>query len=350
VKRGLAVLNREETSPADFTARVEALRGKLRDDGAAVGLIYGDVSRSGDLGYLTNLCLYWNEAILAVPVNGEPALITKLSKRIQPWMKRTTVLGDIRSGAKMAENVGKFLDDRFCARDQKISIVDMRWWPSELVDDLRHSLSTCTFNEMNGPVREQRLAPSNVELKLLQHAAALVDDSIEEAWSEGKDADGRTGSAVRSIRMAGFQDAQVTSRSLPDGSEYIDVIGQYRYVWVRTSSARGGAMADSANRALSAVMKQIKPHVTGEQLASVAAEAVNGKYEHVFSCIPHSDIETRGLFRMRDDAKRPLKRNEVIAINLSLANGEAVLCAAESLRVTQTGVELLRQAVRSARS
>ena len=341
MKRGLAILNPAETTAADFSARLEALRAKLRGSGNKVVLIYGDVSRSADLHYLTNLCLYWNEAVLAVPIDGNPALITKLSKRVQPWMKATTVLEDIRSTPKLAENVGKFLNERYGACNVPVGVADMAWWPDNLIMQLRNALPKSELNDVPGLVRDQRLAPAPEELKLLQHAARLLNEGVESAWTEGNDANQRTSNAVRNVRRAGFQDAYVNYTSLPDGTAYIDAIGQYSYVWVRQSRPRGGAMAHAVNDALRAAIDAIKPGVTEQQLAGVAASRVDGNYKQSFSCVPAPQIETRGMFRPGNDSRRPLKEREVVAITLSLACEQGVVSASETMRITQQGAAAL---------
>jgi hypothetical protein len=103
VKRGLV-----EPPRADHAGRVRALQERLRAAGAQLGLVYGDVSRSDDIEYLTGLCIYWNEGVVGVPADGEPALLSKLSKRVHPWMRATSTLTDLRSGRDLAALIAGF--------------------------------------------------------------------------------------------------------------------------------------------------------------------------------------------------------------------------------------------------
>ena len=84
MKRGLVLFDPAEIPAAEWRARVAAVQRELAASGTDVALIYGDVSRSDDIAYLTNLCVYWNEGVLAVPAHGEPAFLTKLSPRVFP--------------------------------------------------------------------------------------------------------------------------------------------------------------------------------------------------------------------------------------------------------------------------
>ena len=76
MKRGLVVRDAEEIADSEWAARVGALQSELAAAGVDIALIYNDVSRGDDIGYLTNLCIYWNEGVLAVPATGEPAMLT----------------------------------------------------------------------------------------------------------------------------------------------------------------------------------------------------------------------------------------------------------------------------------
>lgn len=337
MKRGLVVLDPVETSPAAFAARLDTVRGRLRESGAQVALIYGDVSRSGDINYLTNLCLYWNEAILAVPLQGKLALITKLSKRVQPWMRRTSILEDIRSGPRLAAGVGRLLDERIGGRERRIALINMSWWPSDLVDELRAALPQAELQDLGAAVRDSRLLPSAEEWSLLQSGAQLLDEAMVLAWALGGSPRERICIAVRGIRRAGFQDATVSCGKLQDGSEFEDVTAQYRYVWLRQSRPRGGPLANTANRALREALGAARSGATEAQLARLAASRAGEGCRLTLSCIPHPDIEMRGLFRSDEDTERPLKEGEVVCIMLSLAGEAGVLPAAETVRITRDG-------------
>jgi len=341
LKRGLVILDSDETSLEAFGSRLDAVRAKVKAASSSVALIYGDVSRSGDINYLTNLCLYWNEAILAVPLQGKPALITKLSKRVQPWMHKTSILDDIRSGPRLADNVGKFLDERFGTREGRVCVADMPWWPGGLIAQLRSALPAGELHDLAGAVRAERLVPSVDELQLLNDAARLLDESLAAAWKEGVDPHSRTAIAVRNIRRAGFQDASVNCGTLSDGSEYIDAIGQYRYVWVHQSQPRGGAMARSVNDSLWVAAAAIRPGMTETTLRELVSSRIGDGLKLTLSCIAHPDVETRGLYRFSDDSRRTLHAGEVIALTLSLSGNSGVVSAAETMKVTKDGAEPL---------
>src|SRR3954470_19296331 len=135
MKRGLVVLDPDEVPTGEWQERVGGLQRRLAEERVDLALVYGDVFASDDIGYLTNLCIYWNEGVLAVPVDGEPAFLTKLSKRVHPWMRATSTLEDLRSGRDLA---GLIAD--LAGETRAVGLVDRDLWPAALVHDVEATL------------------------------------------------------------------------------------------------------------------------------------------------------------------------------------------------------------------
>lgn len=342
MKRGLVKFDPSETPVDCFEQRLAHLQDDLKRNNCSMGLIYSDVSRSGDVNYLTNFCLYWNEAVLAVPTEGRPALIMKLSKRVQPWIKRTTVLDNIYSGPRVAENIGKFLDEATGTRESRIGIVDMSWWPGILIDQLKETIPDAVFEDLPGLVRAQRLVPGQEELSLLQQATVALDNSIETAWSSASTPHDRISTAVRESRKAGFVDAEITSDTLSDGSSYITAKGQYRYVWISLSSTRGGPMAEALQGTLDYIIKGIRAGVSEADMMPWVKERTGGRYQFVFSCMSHTDIETGGSFRPEDENTRPLQSGEVVCLSLTFYNEGGICTASDMLLVNNNSAKALK--------
>jgi hypothetical protein len=341
MKRGLVILDPAETPPELFQTRLNAVREQLETQRADLAFMYSDVSRSGDLQFLTNFCLYWNEAVLAVPLQGPPVLITKLSKRVQPWIRRTSIVDDIRSAPRLAEGIIAFVKERCPDRAAVLGLVDMQWWPNNLIAQLRSSLPASELRDMPRGVRDLRLVPAGEELRFLQQGAELLGSALVAAWAQGEDAHERTSIAVRNLRLAGFQDATVNCGKLEDGSEFADATGQYRQVWLRQSRPRGGPTASAARDVLSAVLDAARGGSTEADLAEVASSCAGGRYKTAFACFAYPDIETRGTFRTSEESRRPLKKGEVVCATLSLTGDAGVLTAAETVQITRSGAAAL---------
>lgn len=226
MKRGLVALDR--VTEAELRARVHALQGDLHARGVDVALLYGDVHRSGDVTYLTNLCLYWNEGVLAVPGDGEPAFLTKLSARVHPWMRETSTVHDLRSGPNLARLVGELLAGR---EPGALGLVERRWWPAAIVDELEERLPGWSIVDLGAAVRERRLVPSEAELDLLRAGGATTAAALAAASGPPVDVAERVGAAERRAREAGVEDVVVHGDETADGGCALRVATEFRGYW-----------------------------------------------------------------------------------------------------------------------
>lgn len=343
MKRGLVKLDPAETTPSVFSMRLDDLQARARASGVSVVLIYADVSRSNGIDFLTNFCLYWNEAVLAVPAVGCPALIMKLSKRVQPWILQTSIVKDVRSGPRLVENIAGFVHERCGPYNCKVALNDMDWWPNATVNGLRTAMPEAELVNMSGAIRQLRIVPDKEEAALLQTAGDLLAKAMDAAWKNGRSANERTEITVREARLAGFVDAEVVCRTLIDGTEYIDVIAQYRYVWLRSCQPRNGAIGDYTRDVFAKVVADIRAGKTEQDLKDKVQQLVAGKYTCEFSCIPEAHIETGGDFRLQDEMSVPLDDGVVVAPVLTVYAGDEVVIASDTLVVGLDKAESLTQ-------
>jgi hypothetical protein len=240
VKRGLV-----EPSRADHAGRVRALQERLRAAGAQLGLVYGDVSRSDDIEYLTGLCIYWNEGVVGVPADGDPALLSKLSKRVHPWMRTTSTLTDLRSGRDLAALIADFAGGA-----DRIALVDRGLWPAPLVRELQDACAPAELVDLPDAVRAARLAPAEEELPALRELGARLGAVLDEAGTlPGRDA---LALVERRLRGAGALDVVGVRDEAADGSVTLDVRVQQHGRWLRAARCAGGPDAARASAALAA--------------------------------------------------------------------------------------------------
>ncbi|HEX4788332.1 MAG TPA: aminopeptidase P family N-terminal domain-containing protein, partial [Actinospica sp.] len=298
MKRGLVLLDPAEIPAAQWRDRVATLQRRMRAEGVDVALIYGDVSRSDDIAYLTNLCIYWNEGVLAVPADGDPVFLTKLSQRVHPWMRRTSTVTDVRSGKSFGPLIAGYLhppdgqsQDGHSgdgAAASTVGLVDARLWPSAVIEEIAGEVTAVPglrVKHLGGMVREQRLLPSAHELALLRHAADVLAGAADQAARPGLTATARAAIVERELRGAGFLDVLARTGDAADGAGTLQVTGQYRNLWVHvsrlvTGNAGGGdgspgwpgAMRD----ALGAAVRAAGDGVSAAQLTAVAGPALAG--------------------------------------------------------------------------
>ena len=178
MKRGLVLFDPAEIPVDEWRGRVAAVQRELAASGTDVALIYGDVSRSDDIAYLTNLCVYWNEGILAVPAHGAPVFLTKLSPRVHPWMRLISTVTEIRSGRSFAELVAAFLSP---GDGGTVGLIEADLWPAAVAAQIRQALAGWEVRPLDGLVRAQRQTPSPAEVALLGRAAASLADTAADA-------------------------------------------------------------------------------------------------------------------------------------------------------------------------
>lgn len=348
MKRGLVIRDRRETPDSEWEQRVATFRETLTDRGITVALIYADVSRSDDLSYLTNLCLYWNESILAVPAYGPPELLTKLSLRVQNWMRTSSTVTAYRGGRTFAGLVEGYLSDR---PPGTLGLVDAALWPAAVVAEIAAAVPGWRIERLSGLVREQRLVPSAGETALLRTAAGLLDEALDTAIARAGTPGERVEVVERALRGAGFLDLVPLSASTSDGVDSFEVAGQYRTVWVqagrlagRSPSAEAPDWARALEGALAAVLDAVRPGATPDDLEAAARPALArlpaGARAEV-TWVDAADLSTAGELRY-PGPPAPLAPGAVGAAGLRVVfgdGGHAAVC--ETVRVTDSASERL---------
>ncbi len=319
MKRGLVVLDDEDTTRAALERRVGVLQRSLEERGVVAALVYGDVYRSGDITYLSNLCIYWNEGILAVPARGEAALLTKLSRRVHPWMRSTSSLEDLRSGTNLPALARDFVDG---LGNGPVGLVEEAWWPASLLAGLRDALGARHTLDLGEVVRREREAPSQPELRLLRSASTLTARSVGEALDVNLTADERAGRAELTARLGGVEDVAVYSRDAGPDAGTVEVVAEYRGYW--TAAARvlskgappwGGAMVAGYRAAASLLRDGVTPY----SLRSAAGAHLSGlAMPWQIRLLQHVDVESGGSYRAPTALDKPFRAGAVASMRLSI--------------------------------
>lgn len=319
MKRGLVVLDPAEIPPGELDRRVADLQHHLRGQGLAVGLIYADVYHSGDITYLSNICVYWNEALLAVPASGGPALLSKISRRVHPWMRATSNLEDLRSGPKLADLVARYVDD---LGPGAVGLVEMDWWPAQVVADIEAALPGRDLEDLGGVVRRRRRAPSAPESALLRTAARLTGQAVTIALDGPSTNPERAGRAELTARLGGAEDVSVYCHRSTAGADTIEVVSEYRGYW--TSAARVVANGEAPwagpmHEAYRAGVSVLGSGVTGDQVrAAIGGPLTPTGLGWRADLVDHTDLETDGGYRSAADMGEPLADASVFALRLEL--------------------------------
>lgn len=340
----------QEIPPVELDARVAELKNSMRQKGVAVSLVYGDVYHSGDITYLCNLSIYWNEALLAVSQTASPALLTKLSSRVHPWMRSISNLKDLRSGPNLADLAVAYLAD---TPPGVVGLVEMDWWPAQVVNELREKLPGWELVDLGPVVQHQRRRPSESELALLKQGSEITAAAVQTGMSTALTNKERAGKAELSARMAGVEDVFVYCHPATAQADTVEVVSEYRGYWTlaaRVVSSDAPAWMPALQQAYKAAAQQLRSGVDALKVRAAVKTALQGSnLKWQADLIHHPDLETGGDYRLPGEDQRPLQAGAVAALRLAFKfdDGSFGVCA-DTYQVTDGGAQRLTSAIPSA--
>jgi Xaa-Pro aminopeptidase len=340
MKRGLVVFDHAEVSEAEWHARAQRVQGHVADAGVDIALVYNDVSRGDDIGYLTNLVIYWNEGVLAIPAQGELTLLTKLSMRVFPWMKRNSTLTDLRSGRTIGALVASYVEGRAAGT---IGLVDAELWPAAIVEEISHAVPGWTITPLGPIVRDQRRIPSPAEVALLREGADILRAALAAATAPGLDARERVAELEATARGGGFAD--ILFRAADDGDLVtVEAAGEYRHGWLligRTfgDDVRQAALARAQAAALN-ILRSDAPWADVERAALAALEDLPGDDFATIRWISQADFATGGELQPPPHQGPADGEVAALVIEIVTASGDRSVLT-DTVLVTTTGADPL---------
>ena len=343
MKRGLVLLDPQEIPTIELESRVAKLQSKLEQQGIAAAFIYGDVHRSGDISYLSNICIYWNEGLLVVPSTGEAALLTKLSSRVHPWMRSVSNLQDLRSGGNLAELVIEYLRD---VAPGCVGLVEKDWWPALLVDELQAKLPGWTLKDLGPVIQHERERPSESELKLLRKSAEISVKAVSSGMDLTLSNSGRAGKAELVARMAGVEDVSVFCHPATDEADTIEVMSEYRGYWTVAARVVSKGVPEWGTlilQAYEAAQEVLKAGVNvGALRGAVAAKLVVSDIPWRVDLIHHTALETSGDYRCPVEELSHVNAGSVVGIRLEFCFSDSTQAViADTFLINKDGATLL---------
>ena len=339
MKRGLVILDPDEVPESEWDERLAAVRADLAAEGVDVALVYGDTYSSDDIAYLTNLCIYWNEGMMAIRPQGPPVLLTKLSPRVFPWMRLTSKAEDIRSGRKFGALVSGLLEE---SGPGIVGLVGAARWPASVVEEVTAALPGWTVRPLGPVIRDRRAVPSSAEEALLRTASSALDVAAGDVARAGISPVERVSTLERLLRGAGFLDVRVATAAASDGTESVQVTGQYRTVWAHAARVVDGPSRPAVTAVLDAAIGAVTAGASVSGLAAAAGPAIEDlpADAHVdVRWIDQADLATFGEYA-RGDAGLKEGAIGAVVVEVVFADG-GFLTAAETVQVTGSGAERL---------
>ncbi len=256
MKRGLIAWDRAELPPSAFDMRLEKVRGILADTGRSALIVYSDIWRSNQARYLSNFMPYWNRALLAIPLEGDPILFCALSPRTYPWIRSVTILQDIRPGANLVQQVREV-----CAQKgwNRIVALDLERLPQ----DLHEAITASGIDVSDASWRTIHPGPDEYELSMYRRAARMAGEILEEELPLGvgmRDCE-FAGRLERRLRRAGIEDLMILlshaqAPPLPAAGNLLEkefsatLALEYRGHWVKVTRSSTSAAASTSLESL----------------------------------------------------------------------------------------------------
>ncbi|GAA3773154.1 hypothetical protein GCM10022240_26370 [Microbacterium kribbense] len=343
MKRGLVVFDHDETSEDEWLQRAQGAQARIVDEGVDLALVYNDVSRGDDIGYLTNLVIYWNEGVLAIPAEGDLTLLTKISPRVFPWMTRNSTLTDLRSGRTIGALVAAYVDGR---DPGTIGLIDAELWPTAIVDEIAVAAPDWKIASLGAIVRDQRKIPSTTEVALLTRGAEVLRHALETAAASGLNARERVAALEKVARGGGFAD--ILLRIAEDGEHVtMEASGQYRQGWLQIGRTFGHAtLAVALQQAQAAALTLLRSDAVWADVERVALDALDAHGEvnsdAVVSVrwISQADFATGG--ELQPPPTRGPADGEVAALVIEVVDEVGVRSVlTDTVLVTATGADPL---------
>jgi hypothetical protein len=198
VKRGWITWDETELPRAVFNTRLDALRLHLAATDLSAAVIYTDVWRSNRVRYFSNFMPYWNRALLVVPADSQPILLSSLSPRVYPWIQSVTILEDIRS----SPNLAKALEALGAERSWKqIGVLDLSRLPSDIQFGPSLEITDVSFPHV----------PDEWELAMHRKAAQMAREGlgVELPNAVGQTDHAFTARLEKRFRRAGAEDLAI---------------------------------------------------------------------------------------------------------------------------------------------
>jgi Xaa-Pro aminopeptidase len=176
LKNGRNIWNKDAMPREEFDERVAALRQVMAARGLDLVLIYGQAyNGKADPCYFTNFVIRLPKGLLlAVPRQGEPALIFEGATRGLPSLRQTTWVHDLRGNMDMTPLIPKYLKDSGFAGG-KVGLVGARGlMPFDQYRALREALGTATVVDVDDLVVNLRQRKSMRELDCIRRAGRVV--------------------------------------------------------------------------------------------------------------------------------------------------------------------------------
>lgn len=176
MRRGLIVWDAEEITTEALNARLDRLRGAMAAQGLDAVILYTNFVRPAAVAYMSSFSPYWADAILFIPLTGEPIFSTSMSTRMNSWIRTVNPVGEIVNTRRPGVHVGEWLNSN--TQVVTIGVVEIDGLPAGIYNDLVATAPDVALIDATDMFAEFRAHVDPTEQALLTYCNALAERSL----------------------------------------------------------------------------------------------------------------------------------------------------------------------------
>jgi Xaa-Pro aminopeptidase len=207
MRRGLIAWSRDEVPAAALDARVAKLQAAMRAEGLDAVLVYTSFPRPAAVAWLTHFVPYWNDGLLAVFPDGAPVLLASFSKRVHPWIREVSHVGEVRAAPDLGQAAAALLGERRAARVGVVELDALPW-------RIAAPLAGAGLVDASALYLRARHPADAVEIALAERATGIAKRALAAAAEGARLASHALAAAEKCARLEGAED--VIARLAPD--------------------------------------------------------------------------------------------------------------------------------------
>ncbi|OGA68091.1 MAG: hypothetical protein A3G81_19645 [Betaproteobacteria bacterium RIFCSPLOWO2_12_FULL_65_14] len=151
MRRGLIAWSKEQVPPSALDARVRRVQQALGAQGLDALLAYTNFTRPAAVSWLTHFIPYWSEALVVVLPEGAPLLLASLSKRMFPWAREVSHVGEIVPAPDLGRAAAAFVEQRAL---EHVGVVDLEHLPWSVAEPMGIGAELVDASELFAALRQ----------------------------------------------------------------------------------------------------------------------------------------------------------------------------------------------------
>ena len=228
MRRGLIAWSKEQVPPSALEARVRRVQQALGAQGLDALLAYTSFPRPAAVSWLTHFVPYWNEALVAVLPEGPPSLIASFSKRMHPWIREVSHVGEIVPAPDLGRAAAAFVEKRSLKR---IGVVDLDHLPWSVAEPMGPGAELADASELFAALRQPA---DRWERALAARATQIAEHALAAIPSGSRHAPEILSAIESAARREGAEEIIPRISHHPTGDRHsVELSVAYKGAWIR---------------------------------------------------------------------------------------------------------------------